>query len=82
MRVAQTSRAKEAYSVQTRLRAGYDGVIYDVQVFRRGNLLSSWSFTSEDQAESFRVRLLEDLEDLSIQGFEEKYSLPQSHEAT
>lgn len=70
---------RHAFRVLTRRRGGYDGgTMYDVQlqVVDTGALVWAQTFTDEDQADTFEREVEADLDELDLEAFRRKYSVP------
>lgn len=67
------------FRVLTRIRDGYeDAVMYDVQlqVVATGGLVWSQSFSDRRQATRFEQEVEDDLDELTVEAFRDKYSVP------
>lgn len=70
--------ARRMFRVLTRIRGGYDGTMYDVQLqsVATGSLMWAQTFTDQDQATAFESELEHDLDDLPEADFRKKYGVP------
>lgn len=66
------------FRVLTRRRTGYEGLMVDIQlqVAATGALVWSQTFSDGAQADDFERRLEADLDDLDIEEFRRRYSVP------
>lgn len=81
-RVSSRQRTPRSdFRVLTRTRGGYDGaVMYDIQlqIAATGALVWAQTFSDQTQADEFQAQVAQDMDDLDIDGFRRKYSVPAS----
>ncbi len=70
---------RQDFRVLTRRRGGYDGgEMFDVQlqVAATGALVWAQTFSDQEQADEFEQQVDHDLDDLQVDEFRRKYSVP------
>lgn len=81
-RVGRRQRTPRSnFRVLTRTRGGYDGaVMYDIQlqIAATGALVWAQTFSDQNQADEFQAQVDQDMDDLDLDGFRRKYSVPAS----
>ncbi|HWB72213.1 MAG TPA: hypothetical protein VG452_08340 [Egibacteraceae bacterium] len=72
--------ARRHFRVLTRVRGGYNGTMFDVQLqsLVSGGLVWAQTFTDEKQARTFERALEDDLDELDDAAFRRKHSVPLS----
>ncbi len=70
--------ARRNFRVLTRMRGGYNGTMFDVQLqsVASGGLLWAQTFTDRKEAQRFERALEYDLDELDDLSFRRKYSVP------